>query len=92
MKVEQGQSFLDLVIQATGDIDNAFEMALKNGIGITKTLTIGQEIEPIPVTNKRVFQEFNELNKPATAWNEKESPLILEGISYWIINQDFIVQ
>ncbi|MBP4140178.1 hypothetical protein J3495_19110, partial [Flavobacterium sp. P7388] len=67
MKAKQGQSFCDLVIQETGDIGNAFAMALQNGLSITDSLTIGQEIIPAGKENKSISEIWSENNLPATA-------------------------
>lgn len=92
METKQGQSFLDLVIQGTGDVYNAFEMALKNNRNLTDDLKIGEEIQASQITNNRVVNLFSLSHKPATAFNKNDLPPVLEGISYWAINQDFIVQ
>lgn len=43
--IKQGQSFLDAVLEGTGDISNAFVMAQANGCSITDAPAIGTGIE-----------------------------------------------
>ncbi len=90
-KAQQGQSFLDMVVQLTGNIDNALDMALKNNVSITDNIAIGAEFTAVSTTNKSVV-EYMENNNPATAINTEDSTLtIYEGISFWAIDNDFIV-
>jgi hypothetical protein len=64
--IHQGQSFLDKVVERTGSIENAFAMALINGISVTDDVVIGQELKTSPVTNKMITGLFGDLNRPAT--------------------------
>jgi len=91
MKAKQGQSFLDLVIQGTGSIENAFIMALANGVSITQNLNIGDELKPTQITNASVVNGFNENNIPATALIDSEESLLnsSEGIGEMIIEATF---
>lgn len=61
-----GQSFLNKVVECTGDVTNAVEMAILNGINITDEIIPGSELIASPVTNKSVVAFFNEFNRPAT--------------------------
>lgn len=63
--VHAGQSFLNKVIECTGNIENAFEMALLNGISITDNIPIGMELQYEKSTNTLVTDFFKE-RKPAT--------------------------
>lgn len=62
-----GQSFLNKVVECTGDVDNALIMALTNRISISDDVLVGTELVPAPVTRQKVVDFFNELNRPATA-------------------------
>ncbi|MBS1535305.1 MAG: hypothetical protein JST78_09525 [Bacteroidetes bacterium] len=75
--VYSGQSFIDKVIECTGDIDNAFKMALANGVSVTDELTVGQSLTTTEITNKSVASYFGEANRPATKLIEP-SPLMYE--------------
>lgn len=95
MKVRQGQSFLDLVVQETGSIDNAFEMSLLNEQSITDDLTVGDEIKVSKVTNRLTVNLFGGNHKPATGINNEELEEITPfdpGIGEMIIGKTFIVR
>lgn len=94
MITRQGQSFFDLVIQGTGAIENAFEMALLNGLSITDDLEIGQTIEPSTITSKSIVAMFSEKHYPATFEvfpKTGELSPVLGGIGYMAIEDTFIV-
>lgn len=65
--VHNGQSFLDKVIEITGDVENVFAMALLNGINVSDYLLVGTELIPSDVTKRVVADFFTIENKPATA-------------------------
>ncbi|WP_395049394.1 hypothetical protein [Flavobacterium sp.] len=91
--VHQGQSFLDKVLENTGSIENAFEMALLNGISITDDLAIGSELICSPVSNKVVAELFNEFKKPATGLTPAQVAEIQNlGIGSMRIGSTFIVR
>ncbi|WP_271783863.1 hypothetical protein [Aquimarina algiphila] len=91
-RVYQGQSFLDKVMELTGSIENAFEMALLNGVSITDDLEIDTTLKNTSVTHPLVTQLFNETNRPATACPVVPNDLKDEGINFMEIEEDFIVQ
>lgn len=94
--VLHNQSLLDISVQHTGTVENCFEIAVANGLSVTEELTPGVQLiipESVKV-NKEVLNYYTSKNiRPATAITKsgdyEQKP---EGISYWIINQDFIVQ
>lgn len=91
-EVRQGQSFLDMVLQGTGSIDNVIAMAVANDIPITADLIIGQKLKLTQATKPAIVSFFTPIQKrPATAWNLIDFEPKPEGISYWAINNDFIV-
>lgn len=65
--IYSGQSFLDKVIELTGSIENAFEMALLNKIMITDDVKIGNELQQSKITNRAIVDYFNSNNRPATS-------------------------
>lgn len=96
IEVKQGQSFLDIVLQSTGNIENALQCAILNGGSITEELSAGRLIEPLLAPakpNNEVIKFFSPADqKPATAIRRTFGEYQLnEGISYWGINNDFIV-
>lgn len=89
-KVYQGQSFLDKVLETTGSIENAFEMALLNGVSITDDVEIGQDVAATAVSNKFIKANFNEKNRPATATDRLPPPPgLANGIGYMSIGINF---
>lgn len=69
--VYSGQSFLNKVVECTGDVANAFEMAVLNGINIHDDVSVGTELVQATITKKGVVDYFNETNRPATALIEE---------------------
>lgn len=91
-KVYAGQSFLDKVIEITGSVENAFSMAILNGVSITDPVVVGTELNASIVTVKGIVVLF-EYNRPATAITNQNHELIVadEGIGAMIIENTFIV-
>lgn len=76
IKVLSLQSFLDLSIQYTGNVYNAFEIALANNKSVTDALTIGEMLViPSGLTkSNKELQYFNARNLlPATAITAKKT-------------------
>jgi hypothetical protein len=91
-KVYNSQSFFDKVIECTGSIENAFKMALLNGISVTDDIVIGQQLKIPPVTNKVIVEFFGDLNRPATMITQSQIEEIENiGIGKMIIGTNFIV-
>lgn len=90
-EVKQGQSFLDIVLQNTGSIDNAVAMSLLNDCSITSEVVTGTILEFSEITNKELSTYFSvENQEPAT--NIRLSEInVPEGISYWAIANTFKV-
>ena len=90
--VHEKQSLLDLAIVNTGVLEQAFELALQNNLSLTDKLEVGNVIDISSEANVDVKNYFKN-NKliPATDYDEADV-VMLEGISYWGINYDFIVQ
>lgn len=94
--VLNNQSFFDLAIRYCGTALTAFEISKVNAIAVTKDLVPGEEIE-IPeelIMNKEIVSYFESRNhQPATAWHGDRATEVqlLEGISYWTVNLDFVV-
>lgn len=88
------QSLLDLAIQHTGSVENTFDLALQNNRSLTDDLEAGESIQLIAYgiqQNKDILNYYTAKNiQPATAITAAvERP---QGISYWAIGIDFIVQ
>jgi hypothetical protein len=93
MKAKQGQSFLDLVLQGTGNIENSFAMSVLNGVSITDNLFIDEEIIPAGKENKFITELWSEYNLPATAVTLDQSDELIEklGIGTMVIKSTFII-
>jgi len=64
---QQGQSFLDIVTQQTGAIENVVLMALKNNVSITGAIAIGSTYATAGVLKNNVLTALYRKSKPATA-------------------------
>jgi len=64
-KVKQGQTFFDTVIETTGDITNAFDMAIANNISVTDMLFNQMNLAVAGAEKKAVTQLFK-VQQPAT--------------------------
>ena len=88
------QSFLDLAIQHTGSVENAFLLALSNGKSLTDDLTAGEQLSLENAQNNKDILSYYQSKKlqPATgASHTGGSSLQLQGIGYWVISNDFKV-
>ncbi|WP_282333238.1 hypothetical protein [Pinibacter soli] len=88
VKAMAGQTLIDLAIQASGSLEALFDIALLNGISITDELTIGQIYKLTEVVDDSVVNNLYPL-KPASALFDISDQS--EGIDYWAIEKDFIV-
>lgn len=90
-KAQQGQSFIDMVYQETGSFEGIVEAAVLSGKSITEDIEIGEIILTEKVVNssmKNILQK----RKPATGVSHTGNQTNqLQGIDYWIIGTDFIV-
>lgn len=86
------QSYLDVAIQHTGKVENAFTIALANGKSITDELSAGSNcFIPEVIEDKDVFNYYRSKGiQPATAITASSGVAPqLEGISYWAVGYDF---
>lgn len=89
--VKQGQTLWDVAIQHCGSADAAFSIARLNNISLTSMPTPGTDLIVPGVQNKLVVNYYtNNAIVPATGSNSINTTG--EGIGYWIIGNDFIVQ
>lgn len=91
--VRNNQTILDVCIEQTGSLESIFELALLNNISITEALENGQELNTeLPVKELEIVQHYksNDIS-PATGSTLYQISL-LEGINYWMVQGDFIVQ
>lgn len=94
--VLHNQSLLDLALQHTGTIESIFELAEANTLNISDDVVAGKTLV-LPAeafTNKDILGYYTAKNlQPATAFSKEDEQVfeILEGISIWLINLDFVV-
>jgi hypothetical protein len=95
IRVNEGQTLLDIALQGCGDLFQVFEIAGLNGIDITSDLTVGSVQQVLePAVEKAYLVELFALpyRKPKSADNDVQRTKGREGIGFWIIEDDFIVQ
>lgn len=88
--VKQGQSFIDVICQATGSVENIITEAVSSGKSITNDIAIGETISTTKESDMEVISILKRKN-PATNGTVEMMGEELEGIGNWIINVDFIV-
>lgn len=93
--VLHNQSLLDVAIQHTGSVDNAFAIAKENGLAVSDVLTPGTElIIPNPIENDSAVLNYYSAKEvqPATALTEIINEEIRQrGIGYMQIGRSFKV-
>lgn len=90
VKAGGDQALIDLAIQEAGTVEGLFEVAFLNGLSITDDLIPGNEYLKPSVQVQKIVDLFANTHKPASnAYNDlTEQP---EGIDYWYIENNFIV-
>jgi hypothetical protein len=92
IRVLSGQSIFDLAIQSAGSAEAAFEMALLNGVSITDDLAGMELTEPAPMNRLAVnYYKQNGILPATSDLPDFEAPE-REGIGYWAIGNDFIIE
>lgn len=87
-KVLDGQSTIDIAIQTGGSVESVFDLAIKNGLSITDSLSPSQVLTTPVVTNALVLEYYNMKGlRPATDTDSEAE----QGIEFWYIEHDFIV-
>lgn len=93
--VQQGQNLIDIAIQHCGSATALVELAVLNDLSVTDDVAAGQELmlptpintalidyylskSIVPSTDKPIARDYNDLSQ--------------EGIDFWIIENDFVVQ
>ncbi len=90
----ENQAPVDLAIQEGGKIESLIEFMALNGVGLTDDLTIGERYKKPVVSDAKVTGVFNTIRRPASGYTVPfdQLPEVLEGIDYWRIEDDFVVQ
>ena len=93
IKTGIGQSIFDIAVQHTGTVEAAMDIALANGIAVDSELATGQILnhDHFVVVNKMILEYYlRNAITPATGLAAAQAPG--EGIGFWIIENDFIIQ
>lgn len=88
------QNLLDVAVQEYGDARAVLDLAFNNDLNVTDVLPTGGALEIADSTysDSDVLGYYKRKSiKPATA-KPKKPIEIMDGINYWIIGDDFIVQ
>lgn len=94
VKVQYKQTIIDIAVQELGDASRAIEIAVLNNLNLTDDLVSGTTlILPVPDLDKRWLVNLfkDKANHPASCVTADEE-VKLEGIGYWYIEYDFVVQ
>jgi hypothetical protein len=94
VKVLAGQTLVDIAIHYLGDAARALEVATLNELNTTDELTSGQQlIVPDTALDKQGTVAFfqNSAFAPASGITDEDSS-VGEGIGWWEIENDFVVQ
>ena len=96
VKVKERQTMFDVALEYCGTFESAMQMALLNGVDLTEDIPTNAVLELPSVDKPRIAANFQSLrHTPATAITQDEINAILatgEGIGYWEIGYDFIIQ
>lgn len=93
IKAASRQCFLDLAMQYAGNAEAAVAMSVQNEMPITEDFFIGQQIKKPVLVNEDVVTLYRtEKAVPASKDVRFGGNTQQEGIDYWIIENDFIVQ
>ncbi len=93
IKISEGQTLIDIAIQYLGDASRYVEIIELNNLTITEDIHAGDELIIPTVTNEKtaIVSLFRKKNiKPASAITDIISEN--EGVDYWHIEENFIVQ
>lgn len=91
LRVEDGQTVIDMAMQTTGDAARIFDYAQMNGIAITDDISAGDAVTvPSATIDKAGIVKMLAVkaNKPASGYSTINTE---EGIGFWIIEKDFKV-
>jgi len=88
--VQPGQTLPDIAVQYCGSLSAFPEVASLNGLALTASISAGQTLLiPAVATDKRVQLYFAQGGYVPASIGVKA---VEEGVSYWGIEYDFIVQ
>lgn len=96
IEIGEGQTLIDIAMQYCGDALRVFDVAELNGLQITDDLVPGEflKVPDAEIDKEKITIEFSNYglqpaSRPDTFDEAGDEP---EGIDYWAIDDDFIVQ
>lgn len=94
IEIGEGQALVDVAMQYCGNAEKQFEVAELNGLSITEDIIPGTSlfVPDLEIENKKVFAAFNDNQLWPASKEEDWDGNLLDGIDYWIIEEDFIIQ
>ena len=84
-----GQTWMDIAIEHLGSAEAAFELAALNGMAFTSPLQAGRLVDLPGVRDKQVVRDYTRRPQSPAANLDDD---LRDGIGYWTIGTDFIVQ
>lgn len=91
MKVIAHQNLLDIAVQELGSIEAVFELAINNGKSITSYLNAGEVLQLPEVVDEDIANYFQSRERKIATEHHVDVETAVGGISFWAINDDFIV-
>lgn len=91
--VSDGQTLLDIAVQHCGDATMAFKIAKENGLSFSDDLITGNSVvvADVAVDKRKLVDDFSkQLIVPAS--KKEDAVLLSEGIGYWAVGTELIVQ
>jgi hypothetical protein len=93
VKLEPGQNIFDIAIATGGHIEAVLGIVKDNGISFSTMLEAGEDVEiNNPPVDKLIARYFLSRTPATGSVPTVDGANKLEGIDYWAIEQDFIVQ
>lgn len=89
-----GQSLFDLSLQECGGVEAVVAFAIVNGLSVTDVLTAGEEVVATDVVNPAItnYYKLHQLRPATDVTVDSMDELRDEGIDFWAVDVDFIVQ
>ena len=85
---EINQSIFDIAIQHSGSVESAFDIAIENNLSVTDESTT-DVLSPVILDQRMVEKYKADRHLPATGNTDFDNE---EGINFWAIELDFIIQ
>jgi hypothetical protein len=94
IRVSEKQSLFDIAVEKCGSAEAVFAIAELNDLAITDAMIAGQTLLVSEPTNKAIADYYQTRGlKPATdATTAAMDELRNEGVDYWALEVDFVVQ